>query len=705
MNIFERIASLVGLDVSDVPRPEIVELRGLIDEGRQRKRTESYDEALRLFSEAAERSTEMKERSLRSIIELHRADIYIRQGRWDEARQILDHLAQDAKVNKEGIHAAYTQITLGTLEQAQGNLDQARTEYEAGAQLAREAHSAGAEGRATGHLGDLYLQEGNASYAVHLLRDALVKLNNSSDMELSSFFAGRLGQALLETGQMTEGEQMLSRALRLAQHMNYRPFERLWHVALGKRAVETGRYAEAFKQYDRALTMMRSDAPERVEVLRELSKISLNLGKFEDAHDYAQRALNADPDDIITRGNLGLITSLTGQAAEALPDLRAVIEYGNEHPHPLHAEYMRALARTLSETGNTVEAASTYDRALKAARQQGNRLEEARTLRDIGLFYMHHNDQNAALRYWSDAIPIYESLNHMTQVARLYCDIANIRVAMGANQRAMKDYEQALMALNAVQDYETRGIVLANAAIAYVDLGDIETADSFLSESIKIAEKLQDRVSEVTRRGNYGWFLLSTGRLQRALTTLEYAQQQSKALDLKIPLAVQTDNLGLVHAELGNIDRAVSYHQEAISLLEGLDAPYWLATAQYNLALLYLRLDQIAEAATLMDSVEAAAEKLQHQELRIRAQVGQAQVIMKRGDFTGAEARLQEALVAARRLNARRLIAEALLVSSELQAQQGQAERAAQTWEDARKQYEILHHPLAKQTPQWLPAV
>jgi tetratricopeptide (TPR) repeat protein len=705
MNIFERIANMVGLDVSDVPRPEIVELRGLIDEGRQRKRTESYDEALRLFESAAEQTTALKERSLRSIIELHRADIYIRQGRWDEARQILDQLAQDAKANKESIHAAYTQITLGTLEQAQGNLDQARAEYETGAQLAREARSAGAEGRAAGHLGDLYLQEGNASYAVHLLRDALVKLNNSSDMELSSFFAGRLGQALLETGQNAEGEQMLSRALRLAQHMNYRPFERMWHIALGKRAIETGRYAEAFKQYDRALTMMRSDAPERVELLRELSKVSLNLGKIDEAHDYAQRALKANPDDLITRGNLGLITSMTGKSAEALPDLRAVVEYGNEHPHPFHAEYVRALARALSETGDTIEAAATYDRALKAARQEINRLEEARTLRDIGLFYMHHHDQNAALRYWTDAIPIYESLGQMTQVARLYCDIANIRVAMGANQRAMKDYEQALMALNAVQDYETRGIVLANAAIAYIDLGDIETADAFLSESIKIAEKLQDRASEVTRRGNYGWFLLATGRLQRALTTLEHAQQQSKALDLKMPLAVQTDNLGLVYAELGNLDRAADYHREAIAILETLDAPYWLANAQYNLAQLYARLDQIDEAEALMNAVEKTAERSQNQELRIRAQIGRARIIMKRGDNAGAEARLQEALLAARRLNARRLIAEALLLSSELQAQQGQPERAAQTWEDARKQYEILHHPIAKQTPQWLPTV
>src|SRR5690606_20252138 len=151
-----------------------------------------------------------------------------------------------------------------------------------------------------------------------------------------------------------------------------------------------------------------------IDVLRELSKISLHLEKFDEAQQYAQRALDADPTNLINRGNLGLITSLMGKPAEALPDLQAAVDYGEAHPHPAHAEYVRALAGALSEAKETVEAAAMYVRALKAARQQGNRLEEARTLRDIGMFYARHRDNPAALKMWSEAIPIFESLNHMS---------------------------------------------------------------------------------------------------------------------------------------------------------------------------------------------------------------------------------------------------------------------------------------------------
>ncbi|MFN8448689.1 MAG: hypothetical protein U0521_08900 [Anaerolineae bacterium] len=95
----------------------------------------------------------------------------------------------------------------------------------------------------------------------------------------------------------------------------------------------------------------------------------------------------------------------------------------------------------------------------------------------------------------------------------------------------MKDYEQALMVLNSLDgaDQETRGLVLSNAANAYAEQGDVESADAFFTEAITIAEHLGDPVAESTRNGNYGWFLLLVGRPRRAMTTLERALSISHA--------------------------------------------------------------------------------------------------------------------------------------------------------------------------------
>jgi hypothetical protein len=64
---------------------------------------------------------------------------------------------------------------------------------------------------------------------------------------------------------------------------------------------------------------------------------------------------------------------------------------------------------------------------------------------------------------------LFESINDYAMVARLHTDIANIRRQHGEIKWAMKDYEVALTVLNSVDDLDTRGMVLANAATAYVD--------------------------------------------------------------------------------------------------------------------------------------------------------------------------------------------------------------------------------------------
>lgn len=707
MKIIERIASWVGLDVNAVPRPELVELRNMLDEGRQRKRTEMYDEALNLFDRALALAHTLNDKAAVPIVQLHRIDVLIRQEQWDEAESALRQLESESKAANELVQYSYTLSTLGTLVQARGDLAKAREYYEQGLEVARRSQSAGAEGRALGHLADTYLLDGNASYAVHLLRDALVKLNASNDMELSSYFVGRLGDALIATGQDQEGDQLLGRALRLAQHMNYRRFERQWHLSLARRAMENTHYTEAYTHYERMLVMLRSNAPEVPEVLRELSRVCLNLGRNEDALNYAKRALSIDPEHPLTQGVMGLVLQTSRQSAEAIPYLQAAVAYGDQHQddeavRSVQIEMLRTLAAALADSGDSDGASRAFERALKMAKHAVRPLEEARVYRDLGRFHSQRQQHQPAIKAWMDAINLYDTQHYHAQVARLYCDIANVRMYLGLSQRAMKDYESALMALGSVQDWETRGIVLANAATAYVDQGDVETAESFFTEAIKIAQKLQDPVAEATRRGNYGWFLLATGRTQRALSALEYAYKQSEALPLLLPMAVQTDNIGLAHSEMGNHEIALTYHQRALEMIGQQENAHWAAIIKSNLAMQLVKMGRVEEAEPLLTEARAIGVKLDHHEINVRALLGQAQVALIRDDLAGAGTLAQEAVLIARRTHTRRLLADALMLLSEQQAKSGQQSAALAAWEEARKLLEVLHHPNAKVTPEWL---
>ncbi len=126
--------------------------------------------------------------------------------------------------------------------------------------------------------------------------------------------------------------------------------------------------------------------------------------------------------------------------------------------------------------------------------------------------------------------------------------------------------------------------MLSNAANAYAEQGDAESADAFFTESIAIAERLGDRAAEATRCGNYGWFLLLVGRPRRAMATLERALVISESLNLALPTAVQYDNLGLVYDSLGDTAMALERHRKALALVSAQGDPLWAAQIKVNLA-------------------------------------------------------------------------------------------------------------------------
>jgi tetratricopeptide (TPR) repeat protein len=327
-------------------------------------------------------------------------------------------------------------------------------------------------------------------------------------------------------------------------------------------------------------------------------------------------------------------------------------------------------------------------------------VEQAHALRDLGVIYSERGDKQAALQEWTAALQLYESEKQHAHSARLRCDIGNARRALGQGQRALKDYEHALMSLSAVNDFETRGVVLSNAAIAYAEQGDVESADDFFAEAINIAHRLGDVRAESTRRGNHGWFMIITGRARRATGALEQALRLSRQADSHLQVAVQTDNLGLAH---GEYEVARHYHEQALELIAPLNQPHWEALFKTHYASVLLALGESDRALVLLDVALAFGRSANDADVLTRALLAQARLLLHaQGDIPRAGEALSEALALARRAEQRHLLAEALALSSEQHAAAGQHARAVALWGEAQRLYTILHSPQAKVQPAWL---
>ncbi len=694
MNWVERIAHWVGLELPPATRPEIINLRATMEVIRMTKRGEDYPEALAAIDRALSLTQALGDTTLTPLLELHRADIYVRQRDYAAADALLGKMIADNPPG-QSYQRAYAMVMLGLMAYRQGDLQVAHERLERAQSEAIASKSLGAEARAQCHLAEIYLDEGNATYASHAMKEGLEKLYRSQDHEPATYFIGRIGEALISNGETVEGETLLVRALRQSQQFRERGEQRRLHIVLAARAQTLGRYTEAYNQLEKALALMREDAPERADTLLRASSVCLYLDKKADALAYAQQAYQLRPDNPMVRGGFGVALHAAGHAEDALPHLEAVAS-SDAAPSGVR----RALAAAYMDSGQPDKAAATYQMAQAAAQRAGDAEESARLVRDLGLMHMKQGQPAEAIKSWTAALHQYDALGENSQVARLYCDIANARLILGQAARAFKDFEQALMLVSRADDSATRGVVLSNAAVVYLENGDSETAEAFFTEAIQIAQKTGDAVAEATRQGNFGWFQWVTGHTSRAQSALAYAVQLSERLSLTLQTAVQTSNLAQATAELGDDAGATRLHLRALSLLKPSDPARWQAILRVNAAMHALKTGQSDDAQTWLMDAAAFVPLAVDAEAHYRVQIGLA-MAGRDSEPTVSAASLLSLLPSVRTVGLKRLTADMLAALSQLEAAAGQVD-AGKHWEDARKLYTMLGHPLGQITPSWI---
>ncbi len=686
MNLIERVAGWVGFDLNASQR-QLDDIQTALDEAKRLKHSRQFEEAITKLDVAAALASQLDDPDISALLDFERLDIYITFENGSQAEEQLEYLWQTYK--SEG-HRAWILVGSGHLAYKHGQIEQAREQLDEALKQARESGQTFVEGLAQAHLGRLYLDEDNANFAAYLLEQALPKL--ATDYSTSALFIGLLGQTKLVLGYQKEGISLIGRALRVAEHLHYQDYERRWRQELAIQAMVVGQFDEARKHFILVQAQTDKQAHNYYLTLCRLSKTSLRLGDQQAALDYARQAAPAD--ELLADVALGIALRSAGQVDEAITYLERAADHYDDliitAADYSYVELMRNLAAARAETDQFDAARATYKQILNYAQQADLPSDVAGIYRDIGIFHIRRGDYNAAIDAWADALNLYTEMHDHARVARLYCDLANVRKEMGQIKQAMKDYEQALMLLSSVNDEETRGIVLSNAAVLYVDHGDIESAESFLVESIKIALKLQDRHAEATRRGNYGWFLVATGRAQRALATLSYALQQSENLDLKLQMAVQNDNLGLAHDHLKNHEEALKYHQMALEIVTPLNHPYWQALLQANQGHTLAALERYDEAQPLFEAALKIGRQLQKLDLISSAQIGLGRDALRQNDRATLEMAVQEAVEKAEQSGSRRLTADAFMLRSKYYAWNGVEDKAVTDWERAQKLYSIL---------------
>ncbi len=311
------------------------------------------------------------------------ASAAMRQGNLGEAAAGFASVAQASPAFAEA------HFNLALVREEQGRFDEAIASFQKALALKPRLHGA-----------NLFL--GVAYFRINQLDKAIAAIEKETAAYAKDAPAWMwLGVVRLAQDEPEEAAQALDKAAKLAPddmdilyhrgraHLlvsknsygrMFRVDPRSWrvHQVMAQANAEADRHVDAVTEYQTAIKL----APTQPGLHEELGSEYRSLGKIQEAEDAYLRELEIDPNNVLAKYKLGVLTVEKGDAARGKELIEAALK---EKPGLLHSDYNLGRAEML--LGNDTAAARLLERATSAPGSDPEVIQQA--WYQLGIVYRH----------------------------------------------------------------------------------------------------------------------------------------------------------------------------------------------------------------------------------------------------------------------------------------------------------------------------
>jgi tetratricopeptide (TPR) repeat protein len=376
-------------------------------------------------------------------------------------------------------------------------------------------------------------------------------------------------------------------------------------------------------------------------------------------------------------------SALGWMEAERL-NLSAVVAYAQRHGQPRHAiGTAHAMHTYLRGQGHWSQARELHAVALTAARQLGDRLEEATALVDLAAAQRLTGDPDAALDSLRQAADLYRGHGDRPGLARALN-------ALGFQQRTTGDYpdaaaslDEALRLCRDLGDEPGEATVLNNLGAVHNETANYPQAEASFTRGLELCRASGDRHGQANALNGLATMQYITGREQEGTATLGRALELYHSLGDKLGEATVLSNLAQVDLMADDCSAASTRLTRALDLCRDLGDQLGQANALNVLGELQVRDGDygtaIATQARALDLYQDLHDR--KGQARALASLGVAQ--QAAGHSQAAEASLRQALKLFRDLGDQHGQAEVLNNAGDLALSQGSTATATGFFNEA----------------------
>jgi len=347
--------------------------------------------------------------------------------------------------------------------------------------------------------------------------------------------------------------------------------------------------------------------------------------------------------------------STLGQAAAWLEaeraNLHAAVDYAATRGRSRHAIAIpAAISGFLSVRGYWDQSAVLHQIALAAARQAGDRLDEADTLSALGAVQRETGDYPAAAAALTQALALYRDTGDQPGQADALNELGFLRTLTGDYPAAAASHQEALVLVRGLGDRRGQARILSHLGLVQHLTGDYPAAAASQRHALALFRNLGDLLGQAYALNDLSVVQQETGDYPGAAASQRQALALFRDLGHRLGQAYALNDLGLVQQETGDYPAAAASHQQALELFRDLGNLLGQAEALNRLGELSLRTSATGQARDQHSRALAIARDISATPEEARALEGLGRACIQGGDHDQGRDCLRQALTIYQRI-------------------------------------------------------
>ncbi len=255
----------------------------------------------------------------------------------------------------------------------------------------------------------------------------------------------------------------------------------------------------------------------------------------------------------------------------------------------------------LSEYRKAIE---YYVRGLRIIQKIGHCPEEGAILSNLGNAYCELNEFHKAREYYELGLKISRKIGDKVNEGRELSNLGKICHCLNESIKAIEYFEQALQIMREIGNKPSEGAILGNLGNVYHSMGKYHDAIEYYEQALKIAKDIGDRANEAIWLGSLGIVYNSLAENDKAIECYKQALKMARDIGDMATEGTWLGNLGVVCEDLCKYTEAIEYYEQALRVVRNIDdrtgEKMWLT----NLGNTYYALGKNREAIECWDRAE-----------------------------------------------------------------------------------------------------